>query len=236
MGVSDLCAFAVRCFHRQFRVQRLRIVALAAVQVIATIGSDVWRDRGVCQAGEKERPPALSSIAHEAEFWDKWLTDQRSTAHLPLFFFSQDLQTPIDIRLREMANHSDILAIVIDTCVNKGRFQVIALTKNSAWQQTNWEMQMKGGVARMNESHAVPSDIDDKMLRDLSGRPAFVASDSAFDAETVLIYVQFHGKRSRFAVYNPTGALRGQLREDPTAAALESLFWSVGVYKKTKVK
>ena len=204
------------------------LLVAAAIVTQAAIGGMIHH-KSLCFAGEERAAHDFSSLAKEAEFWDKWLEEHRGAAYFDPFFFSEELRGPVDKRLLEVAKHSDPFVLVVVSSVNSGRFLVISLAKSRGWQQINWKL---GATTRepMKESSVKAPVVEEGVLKTLSTSPVFVeGKDPAFDCASVFVFIQYHGKKNRLAVYNPSRALRERAKQDEVAAALESLLENVGV-------
>lgn len=201
------------------------LLVAAAILTQAAIGGMIHH-KSLCFAGEERAAHDFSSLAKEAEFWDKWLEEHRGAAYLNTYFFSEALHEPVDKRLVELAKHSDPFVLVV---VKSRRFSVISLAKSRGWQQLSWKL---GATTRepMKESSVKAPVVEEGVLNTLSTSPVFVeGKDPAFDCASVFVFIQYHGKKNRLAVYNPSRALRERAKQDKVAAALESLLENVGV-------
>ena len=183
----------------------------------------------ICFAEEQKRLPGFSSLAKEAEFWEKWREEHRDDGRLEPFFYGKRIQEPVDKRLVEIGERSDPFILVVLTAVNYRIFKVVALAKNNQWQQTKWELEA------MEERVVTVSGIEENVLKTLSEGPVFVeANDAAHDVASVFVFIKYQGKQNRLAVYNPHYVFHERAKRDKVPAALESLLKDAGVLKWEK--
>lgn len=224
----NLCLFAL-CFFRTASFGRIAYPAFAAAILAWMAVSGMLCHEPVCFAEEQKRLPDFSSLAKEAEFWEKWREEHRDDGRLEPFFYWKRIQEPVDKRLVEIAKRSDPFILVVLTAVNHRIFKVVALAKNNQWQQTKWELEA------MEERVVTVPGIEENVLKTLSMGPVFVeANDAAHDVASVFVFIKYQGKQNRLAVYNPHYVFRERAKRDTVADALESLLKDTGVLKWEK--
>ena len=227
---------AVLSFLRRSHNKMLSLTVVGAIFTGETMnGTPVHNS--TCVAGEQESRQDFSSLGKEEHFWKKWLEHHDGYGVEP-YFFSEDLQTPMDKRLGEVAKHSKVFVLVVVTSNENGIFRVLSLAKDETtgrWQQTKWELSIEGA---MKESVAKAPAVQDDVLKTLSSNSVFVGESNSwkgtFDALSVFIFLKYQGKCSRLAIYNPTLDLGKQTPVSSVARALKSLLQSTGILAAEK--
>jgi hypothetical protein len=171
------------------------------------------------------------SLQEEQAFW----TQQRrrgadSPWLLEPFYGEANRESlgPVNDRLFAAAKASDIFALVIQTNVDNGVFQIVSLARNEnrRWQQIRWEETEQGCLKEsVSEREAIAEDI----FRNLSRTAVFLdASDEEVDADSIYVFLKYAGGCSRFAIYNPF-RVAGSTKAHPAASCVRALLKSIGV-------
>jgi len=202
-----------------------------------------------CLAGEDELGRAFTSLAHEQDFWSKWMGKHDRRCPLqPLFFWEgkeyDDILGPVDRELLAIEKNADAFALIVFSfwpdC------HVLAKNKGGGWQQMNFKSKRFG--CPLKPSRVKTAGVSDDVLKDLGSHAFYIdAAWGAKDADSVYVFLKYKGKCSRIAVYDPFHPEEdADLPRDskkkyvptntPVFAALKVVFERAGIWSPPKKK
>jgi hypothetical protein len=147
------------------------------------------------------------SLEDEQTFWNDWMAEKHNKCLGP--FLGKMKPPPLqkeNQKLREISKSSDIFVLVVlsNGGDSWGLNRIFSISKNKSWQATEWSD--SATAIGIIEKPLGQIDVPEGILDRLSCNSVYVDTDSYndwMDASNVFIFLNYHGKCSRFAIYEP---------------------------------
>ena len=167
----------------------------------------------------------FSPVEDEQVFWNKWVKEHgNNRCHLEPFFGAgrETYWRQVDGKSLPMSKASGTFALVIE--VNMQNSLLVAVALGNGKEAVKWDL----SDGTVKESFGNVAVIPDDIWESLTNTDVFAdGSAMSCDATSVYVFVTFHDKCSRYAVYDAPFVF-GKNQRDPATVPLESLFRAIG--------